>query len=108
MAKITEQITATRELDYVPCLNCGSTDVKFFDLGYTQGNSGGGKCNKCGKEHTSRMHWDAKLEQWVAAWNAHNDPEKLIQAQREIIQSAEDRIQEILAKKAAIATPVTA
>ena len=105
MASTTITEHTTRELAYVPCLKCGSTDIKFFDLGYTQGNSGGGKCNSCGKEHTSRMHWDAKIDQWVAVWNAQNDPEKLVAEQRKIIQEAQDRIQEILSQKAAIAAP---
>lgn len=98
---VTEQ--ATRELNFVPCLKCGGVEVSFFDHGYTQGNSGGGKCKTCGNECSGPLHWDAKTEHQVAIWNAQNDPEKLIAVQRQIIQTAETRIQEIEAQRAALA-----
>ena len=93
---VTEQTTVTRKLEYAPCLNCGSTDIRFFDYGYTQGNSGGGKCNCCGNESTSAMHWDVKKDQLVATWNARNDPVLLVAAQRKIIEDAQARIMELI------------
>jgi hypothetical protein len=105
---VTEQITTSRDLEYVPCLQCGSTDIQFFDYGYTEGNSGGGKCKSCGAECTRGLHWDAKKDQQVAIWNSQNDPKKLIEAQEQIIQAAKDRIKDILAQQAVIAALVAA
>ena len=108
MPKVTVAEKVTREVDYVPCLKCGGLEVIFFDHGYTQGNSGGGKCKSCGNECTSSLQWDAKTDQQVAVWNAQNDPAKLIEAQNKIILAAQNRIQEITAQSAAIAVAVAA
>lgn len=104
MAKlmVNEFVERTRKIEYAPCLKCGSNDIQFFDYGYTQGNSGGGKCKKCGNECTSPLHWDAKVDAQVAAWNAKNDVPQLIADQEKIIADAKVKIEEIRAHQAAL------
>jgi hypothetical protein len=100
MPTIEDKVVTTVQREFVPCLQCGSSEIQFFDLGYSQGNRGGGECKGCGAKHSAGLGWDPTLVSKIAIWNAKNDPKILIDEQNEIIRVARLQIQEIERKSA--------
>jgi hypothetical protein len=92
---IEEPSIVRTKVDIAPCLTCGSTDIHFFDYGYYQGNSGGGRCKSCNNESTSSLHWNATIKDWIKIWNGCNDIPTLILREQTKIADANIRIKEL-------------
>ncbi len=54
------------------CIECGSTDIKIWDCGYSSFNVGGAKCNKCGNETELKCCGCFPEEEIIRSWNNAN------------------------------------
>ena len=94
--KLMEKVTVTREIDVAPCVKCGGDDIDIYDCGYSTFNVGGGECRTCGHKVTNNHLgcFPTKTE-LAAIWNAGNDLEGLIKAEKDKIENARARITEL-------------
>ena len=58
----------------LPCKDCKSKDINFNDCGYSSFNSGGGRCNKCGRQHYATVGLYPSLKELVDNWNEGQKP----------------------------------
>ena len=55
-----------------PCLECGSTDIKIWDCGYSSFNVGGATCNSCGNKTKLSVCGCFPEGDIITQWNSHN------------------------------------
>ena len=95
---ITESQTVQREIHVAPCLECGNTEIRLTDSGYSSFNQGGGECLKCGHATHAGVGCLPSMDDLAAIWNAGNDIPTLIKAEEAKIAQAQARIDELKAK----------
>lgn len=97
--RITENKTVQREIHVAPCLECGHTEIRLTDSGYSSFNQGGGDCPKCGHVTHAGVGCLPTMDELAAIWNAGNDIPTLIKAEEAKIAQAQARIDELKAKR---------
>ena len=91
--KVVKSVLET--LYFASCLECGSTDINFFDYGYYQGNSCGGECKKCGRTSRVTCSYTVSKKDMVSAWNTFNEIDFLIAQQVARIDAARLEIKKL-------------
>ena len=95
----TVTLTRARELHVAPCLECGNTDIRLTDCNYSSFNHGGGECTKCKRHSFAAVGISPSMDDLARIWNAENDYEVLLQAQRTIIDKANIKIAQLKEKR---------
>jgi hypothetical protein len=68
--QIRENRVEVIELPVSPCIDCGGTEVKPFDCGYSAFNVCGAKCCRCGR--TIKRMGDYSVRECIELWNSRN------------------------------------
>lgn len=94
---LTEKVKIYKEKEYFvcSCIKCGSENIKIFDYGYWQGNSGGGQCLDCGFSSIEPCSYSPSLEEKIEIWNNENDVNILIKEAKQIIQTQKNKIRDL-------------
>ena len=90
--------TLTQSMRFVPCIKCGSEDVKFEDCGFSTFNPYLATC-KCGNRV---KEMDTSIRSIVKKWNAENDPNILLEAansKMDALRLEVKRLKKIIAKQ---------
>lgn len=78
MGQIKIKKLQTIEMNYLPCIKCGSDIIDFNDCGYSSFNVAWGRCAKCKHEvKISPCSWNISKEDIIIHWNNENDPKIL-------------------------------
>lgn len=86
------QKTIELEVEVKPCLECGSTNIHFYNCGYSSFNVAGAKC-KCGNEvKVNNIDWNVPDHELIPYWNEKNDPEIIISKYEREIELLKEKI----------------
>lgn len=84
------------EIEYLPCIKCGSENIDFNDCGYSMFNVAWGKCKNCKNEiKISPCEYGIQKNIIIDKWNQNNDPKILrlkYEKQIEEIQKLKDNL----------------
>ena len=83
--KVRDTRVAEVEIEYVPCLKCGSEDISFWNANESSFNYGSADCKCCGNKVSVNSCWTDPQHVAVDRWNAENDPIKIKAALRKQI-----------------------
>jgi translation initiation factor 2 beta subunit (eIF-2beta)/eIF-5 len=93
MGKLKIKKEIEEYIEYVPCIKCGSEDLKFWNCGYSSFNVGGVTCNNCKNEvQTKGIDWNAPDSDLIPRWNENNDPKILIEKYQKGINTLQRKI----------------
>lgn len=93
--KVKNTKVAEVELEYVPCLKCGSEDISFWNANESAFNYGGADCKGCGNKVSVNSCWTDPQHVAIDKWNAENDPAKIKAALRKQIDELRAKLKAV-------------